>query len=77
MPPYCSEEGKMFNPDYNPKNWKQLDELDEELRKVEERMDYLEYLDREWNSDEEREYEDLEKQQIEIKRSLEAAHEGR
>jgi hypothetical protein len=67
----------MFNPDYNPKNWKQLDELDEELRKVEERMDYLEYLDREWNSDEEREYEDLEKQQIEIKRSLEAAHEGR
>ena len=67
----------MFNPDYNPKNWKQLDELDEELRKVEERMDYLEYLDREWNSDEEREYEDLEKQQLEIKRSLEAAHEGR
>ena len=67
----------MFNPDYNPKNWKQLDELDEELRKVEERMDYLEYLDREWNSDEEREYEDLEKQQIEIKRGLEAAHESR
>lgn len=67
----------MFNPDYNPKNWKQLDELDEELRKVEERMDYLEYLDREWNSDEEREYEDLEKQQTEIKRSLEAANEGR
>ena len=67
----------MFNPDYNPKNWKQLDELDEELRKVEERMDYLEYLDREWNSDEEREYENLEKQQIEIKRSLEAAYEGR
>lgn len=64
-----------FNPDYNPKNWKELDELDEQLKKVEERMDYLEYLNREWDTDEEREYEELEKQQTEIKRSMEAAYE--
>ena len=64
-----------FNPDYNPKNWKELDELDQQLKKVEERMDYLEYLNREWDTDEEREYEELEKQQTEIKRSMEAAYE--
>ena len=65
----------MYNPDYNPKNWKELDELDEQLKKVEERMDYLEYLNREWDTDEEREYEELEKQQTEIKSSMEAAYE--
>jgi len=76
----CSEEDKMFrpfNPDYNPKNWKQLDQIQEQLTKIEERMDYLEYLNREWNTDEELEYEELEKQQKELKNSLEIANEGR
>ena len=66
-----------FNPDYNPRNWKQLDDLQAELTKVEERMDYLEYLNREWNTDEEREYADLEEQQKELKLSLEIANESR
>jgi hypothetical protein len=64
-----------FNPDYIPS--KEIIELQDELTKVEERMDYLEYLDREWNTDEELEYEDLEKQQKEIKISMEAANERR
>jgi hypothetical protein len=79
IPPY-PEEDKMFrpfNPDYAPRNWKQLDQIQEQLTKIEERMDYLEYLNREWNTDEEREYEELEKQQKELKNSLEIAYESR
>lgn len=66
-----------FNPDYAPRNWKQLDQLREQLTKIEERMEYLERLDREWNTDEELEYADLEEQQKELKLSLEIAYEGR
>jgi len=66
-----------FNPDYNPRNWKQLDQLRDQLTKIEERMEYLECLDREWNTDEELEYADLEEQQKELKLSLEIAYEGR
>jgi len=66
-----------FNPDYNPRNCKQLDDLQAELTKVEERMDYLEYLNRDWNTDEELEHKELEKKQQELKNSLEIANESR
>jgi hypothetical protein len=74
-----------FNPDYLPRNWKQLDELEVELNEVKEKMRYLECIRRtgaknhlaEWSADEEREYANLEEKQKEIKLSLEIANEGR